>query len=545
MIRRFVFRNDRLLFGNKDVITGKDVLSGMPPQSSLKIYETKYWLSDAWDPMDYGREYDFSRPFLEQFRELMYNVPWQSRSYLEVTDADYCNNIGWSKNCYLCFNCGNLENCAYAISVDSARESFDVTSAKDVELCYENFDLENCYRVFYSNYCIECRDVWFSRDLTGCSNCFGCVNLRGKQYYIFNRPYSKEAYFKELEKLDLGSHAKVRKLAEEAENFWNKFPYRFQRGWRSINVSGDLVYHSKNAHSSYNTYGLEDSKYCQNIWDKVSDSYDLSEVGWCERSYEFSEGGVDGSANVKFSWNCWPAVHDIEYSTNCRSSANLFGCVGLRKKSYCILNRQYSKEDFQSLREKIVRHMDEMPYRDAQGRTYRYGEFFPPEFSPLAYNETIAEEFFPLKREEAEEGGYVWREEKVGKHSITTKAGNLPDNIGYVEEKIKEEVLGCVSCEKAYRIIPMEFDFYKKIGIPLPRSCPSCRYLKRLQYRNPPVFYKGKCRCAGEADRSRIYKNSMEHSHGFNPCLNEFQTSHNSDHMEIVYCEECYQNEIA
>jgi len=71
MIRRMAFRNERLLFRRKDDATGKEIFSGFPPQAPIKVYDREYWWSDAWDSMVYGREYNFSRPFFEQFRDLM------------------------------------------------------------------------------------------------------------------------------------------------------------------------------------------------------------------------------------------------------------------------------------------------------------------------------------------------------------------------------------------------------------------------------------------------------------------------------------------
>ncbi len=54
--------------------------------------------------------------------------------------------------------------------------------------------------------------------------------------------------------------------------------------------------------------------------------------------------------------------------------------------------------------------MDEMPYTDARGRVYKYGEFYPPELSPWSYNETLAQEYFPLTKEEAISLGYRWKD---------------------------------------------------------------------------------------------------------------------------------------
>ena len=63
------------------------------------------------------------------------------------------------------------------------------------------------------------------------------------------------------------------------------------------------------------------------------------------------------------------------------------------KKQYCILNRQYTKEEYEALLPKIKKHMTDMPYVDAKGSKYTTENSSPN--SPFAYNETMAQEYFP------------------------------------------------------------------------------------------------------------------------------------------------------
>lgn len=80
------------------------------------------------------------------------------------------------------------------------------------------------------------------------------------------------------------------------------------------------------------------------------------------------------------------------YCANCFHSSYCFGCVGLRNKSYCILNKQYTKEEYEVLVPQIIKKMQ---------ADDKWGEFFPITMSPFAYNETVAQEYFPLSKEEA------------------------------------------------------------------------------------------------------------------------------------------------
>lgn len=543
-LRRFLFRNARFLFRQKDAITGKEIFSGTPPQAPVKIYEHDYWWSDKWEAMDYGQDYDFSRPFFEQFRELMYAVPWPSRNMKNLVNSDYSDEAGNLKNCYLCFDMGDGEDSAYVVGGPSSKNCFDLTQTVRMELSYEGLGNEDCYQAFFSNYCIQCNNIWFSRDLVGCSNCFGCVNLRNKQYYIFNKPYTKEDYFVELKKFDLGSYKVLSDLRSRVAEFCSKHPHKFMHGTHNTDVSGDLIFHSKNVKFAYFVEDVENSKYCHDMGVGIRECYDYT-IGWerDELMYEVVCSGED-CRSVKFSWDCWPANQDVEYSVKCASSQDIFGCVGLKKKSYCILNKQYPKEDFLALREKIIKHMTAMPYTDKLGRKYVYGEFFPPEFSPFAYNETIAQDFFPLSKEEAEKRDFLWREQEARDVKITVEAKDLPDHIKQTDDSILKETIRCVSCAKPYRIIQMELDFYRNMSLPLPRLCPECRYLERIKFRNSPSFYHRRCQCAGVISEDGKYENKVGHFHLKEPCPNEFDTCYVTNRPEIVYCEVCYQSEV-
>lgn len=544
MIRRFLFRNERNLYRVKDGATGKEIFSGIPEASGITVYDHDYWWSDKWDPIDYGRDYDFSRPFFEQFREFMYKVPWPSRNVQRLINSDFSNNAGDLKNCYLCFNSGEDEDSAYIVNAYKTKNSFDVFVTERAELSYESVEIENCYKTFFSIYCDDSNEVWFSRDLTGCTNCFGCVNLRNKQYYIFNKPYTKEEYFEELKKMRLDTFSGLENARRRSYELWQLYPYKFFHGVQNVNVSGECIHNAKNVFMSYDVEDIEDSKFCHDVSLGVKDSYDFTNWGdKAERMYEVYGSG-EGCRNLKFTIHCWPAVSDVEYSIECHSSSNLFGCVGLKKKSYCIFNKQYSPEEYFVLRDKIIQHMKEMPYSDALGRIYSYGEFFPPEFSPFSYQETIAQDYFLQTKEEVREKGYNWRDIEPRIFPTTRKAKDIPDSIRNVQDSILQDTIECISCGTAYRIIQQELQFLRAQGIPVPRVCVECRYVTRHSLRNPPRYYQRNCMCGGEASENKIYLNQVSHFHNSNHCQNKFLTAFSPSNSAIVYCEECYNAEV-
>ena len=66
--RRFTWRHERPLYHRKCAATAKDVITRFAPEQPFIVYNRDYWWSDAWDQLTSGRDYDFSRPFFQQFR---------------------------------------------------------------------------------------------------------------------------------------------------------------------------------------------------------------------------------------------------------------------------------------------------------------------------------------------------------------------------------------------------------------------------------------------------------------------------------------------
>jgi len=523
-IRRAIFLNHVNLYKKTDDKDGKKIFSTYPEEADIKIYDRDYWLSDNWDPMSYGQDVDFKKSFLEQFKKLKDAVPTYSRSVRGLVNSDYCANASYLKNCYLCFNTNNEENCQYCVSCNYSKDTIDSYASPKVELCYEIYQGKNNFQCFYCSEILDCRNLWFCDECINCSDCFGCFNLRNEKYRIFNKPYTKEEYLKELGKINFGSYSQVQRIKEQFNDFRLKLPRKYMHGIRNNNVSGDYIYFSKNTFNCFEVGECENVRYSQNHAPGVKDSYDYCNWGQnSELVYEACSCG-DNCQNIKFCYECWPAMQDSEYCMACHSCSNCFGCVGLRNKQYCILNKQYAKEEYEKFVLEIKKHMSEMPYKDERGLIYKYGEFFPAEFSPLAYNETMAVEYYPKTKEQAEKEGYLWRDRKSGEYKITVDVKDLPDDIKDVEENILQEVIKCDSCKNAFKLIKAELDFYKRFSIPLPRMCFWCRHMERRKKANPLRLWHRKCMKQG--------------------CTNEFETSYAPERPEIIYCESCYQNEV-
>ena len=409
--RRFAFRNERILYKRPSDKSGKPIFAMYAPESGLKVYEKSEWLSDDWDPTSYGRDYDFSKSFFEQFNNLLHEVPLKNLNIVNGVNSDYTNNITDPKNCYLVFNANKPEDCMYSHGITHSRECIDVSHVGKCELCWGSFWLTSSARTMSSVQCENCVDVRFSKNLRGCTSCFGCVNLVNKSYCFLNEQYTKEAYLEKVASLGLQSFKNFTTWKKKAEAFWLQYPNKYIEGSSNTNVSGNYISRSKNVKNSFLVREGEDLRYCQYAQELPGskDCYDYSI--WGDDSQLVYETHASGSSinNVKFSLFTQEGSRDIEYSMVCSSSSNLFGCVSLKHKEYCILNKQYSKEEYREMVAKIKRQMAEVPYVDSAGRTYYYGEYFPIEMSPVAYNESMAQEYFPLTRVEAARQGYRWK----------------------------------------------------------------------------------------------------------------------------------------
>ncbi len=559
IVRRMSVQNQRALYKRKCDLCGNEMVTFFSPEARDTVYCQKCWWSDNWDPFQYGLEYDFSKPFFAQFRELLDRVPWSALQtvYTTMVNSEYCNIASYLKDCYLMFNSDYSEDCYYGTYVERSKRSFDLYMADYAEICYESNNLEKCYHVFYSSNCNNCIDVYFSRNLRGCSKCFGCVNLSNKQYYIFNEPYSKEEYFRKLKQFDLGSRKTVLELRQQMADFNLKFPRKFAEGFKNLNVSGDYVFNSKNTYLSYEMAESEDCKFCQFLF--IETAKNCQDVtmwgGGLTNSYD-SMGIGGGADQIKFSFDCWANLMNIEYCFDLLvMNSDLFGCSRLKNKKFCILNRQYSEKEYNDLIPKIKKQMDEVPYIDKKGRVYKYGEFFPPEIHSFAYNETIAQEYFPLTKEEAIDQGFRWKDAQDKNYQITISSDQLADNIKEVEDGILGQIIGCEhfgkckdQCSVAFKITPRELEFYRAENIPVPRLCSNCRHYERLRNNNPMRFYHRRCGCEGlqsvKSKAQNSYQNVAQHFHGGDHCPNEFETTYAPERREIIYCEECYQQEI-
>ena len=537
-IRRMAYRNDRTLYKRKCDMCSKDLIASYSKNVPFPVYCRECYYGDGWDPLSFGIEVDINKNFFEQYKELSSKVPRVAVWQINCVNSEYSNNLTDSRNIYLSFSVTKgSENVFYSKNVDSSREIVDCLNViNGGEGLYENIEAQGNYNSQYLFLSRNCIDSYYLIDCANCTNCFLSHNLRNKQFCIRNQQYSREDYFRELEKMNLHDKSSRELLAQEFQDIKLKAIYKFSNVTKSVGSTGNNLLNTKECLSCFDVYNTENSKYLYRTYDN-KDCMDFDYGTASELLYECAIGMLR-DYNTKFSTN-GDSVSNGEYTESCINSSDIFGCIGIRNKKYVILNKEYSADDYYVLRTKIIQNMIENPYKDAQGLIYRYGEFFPIEISPRAYNETFAQELAPLTKEEALEKGYNWSDLGEKNINITIYAQQIPGDIRKVDESILGEVLECIhreqcvhNCSGGFRITKGELQFYQKRNIPLPTKCPNCRYYERLKYILPRKLWHGKCRC-----------DLKDHNHP-GPCLNKFETSYAPDRPEKVYCESCYNKEV-
>ncbi|NUJ97665.1 hypothetical protein HGA92_02650 [Candidatus Gracilibacteria bacterium] len=530
--RRMLHKNDRSLYSTTSALSGEKIITIYNPEKHKKIYSSKEWWSDSWEALDYGRDFDFSQSFFEQYGKLLDDVPkiaMVNDNGVASENIEYCQNVAYSKDCYLTTVAWKLEHSHYSSNMASGKWLLDCFFVMDSENCYECFDSYDLNQCFFLQNSQACRDCYFGYDLTGCENCLFCVSLENKKYHIFNKVYSKEDYEKYVKTFQKNLKENREKMEQNFSDFLKQFPKKNMNLYKTERSFGNNLVNAKNSLFCYNLKNSENCKYWT-FGDTGKNAQDLTVGGELERCYE----GIvpDHSHKACFTIFCW-SCYDVRYSEMCHHCESCFGCVGLKRKKYCILNKQYSKEDYEKLVPKIIEHMSSpQPSPEREGEI-EWGEFFPASLSPFGYNETIAQDYFPInpnnvipakaeiyKNEkipfndsetssEGQRNSFSYIDRKGNTYNSLEEAGkirvfqwspkkdiNIPVGIKILkqnknrnDEEILKNVFKCEKSGRLFRLIADELKFYHRFHLPLPLLHPDERTKKRISLMPPKELF--------------------------------------------------------
>ena len=511
--RRLSFRNERKLYKRKCDFTWKNIISMFSPEKDCKIYEQREWWSDKWNWLDYWKEFKFDKSAFGQFNKLCNSTPYISLLSASSENCEYTHLADNNKNCYLVFMSWENEDVSYWYWLNDCKNSFDISCSSLCEGCYFVDNCQNCNKVFYSINSENCRNSYFLDNCIWCSDCFLCNNLRHKKYCFNNEQLTEAEYGNKLKQVELWNYSNIQNLFKKFLDESMKSIKKFNISKNSEACSWDYLFNSKNCNNCFIVSDCEDCKYMEWVL-KAKNSYDVSAFWkpW-ELLYEVNNVGLN-SFNVKFSSFCY-WLSDSFYCNFCFYSKNLFLCSWLKHKQYCILNKQYSKEEYEILVPRIIEHMKS---------TWEWWEFLPTKLSPFAYNETVSQEYFPLSKEEVLSKGWRWKDDDdyVQNVSKIIPAEKLPNNINDIPDDVLNWAIKCEVTWRPFMLIPQELKFYRENSIPIPHLHPDERHEARMKLRNPRKLYDRQCM----------------------KCSKDIQTTYSPDRQEIVYCEKCYLKEV-
>ena len=519
--RRMVFRNERKLYKRQCDLSGKEIISVYSPEWPYKVYEQGEWWSDRWSPMSYGKIFDFNSTFFEQIHMLSRAVPHPNLLTINNINSPYAQYTGESKNIYMGADVWKCEDAFYSTTIKEVKNCLDLYEVEFAELCSECTLRKNLHTCHWAVRSFDCQNCDFVFNCKQCNNCLFCWWLRNKEYHIYNKPVSREQFMQTRNKL-FETQSNIDKTLQEFSRIFSHWIIKENWNINCEKCVWDDLKDCKDCVMTFDAVGCENCRYCittyhnkncmdTTIFNQESEWTIEGVCGWVKL---YSCGYNYGSLYLSDGWYTW----------GCMNSNNTFWCVGLHShEHHCILNKSYSTQEYETLCGKIVDHMRS---------TGEWGEFFPHELSPFWYNETVANEYFPMTESEVRAKGWNWHTEDTRSFEGTAYTP-LPIReydervVGFetAQKNIDAVLAGTIRCEvtkKPFKIIKQELAFYIENWIPIPTKHPDQRHKERMDLRNPRTLYERTC----------------------SECGKDIVTTYAPERPEKVVCEECYRKLI-
>lgn len=501
----YTFLNDRHLYRRKDSVTNEPLISTMSEFSEGPIIEAKRYKQLMADDfgIEYGRE--ITEDIFKEFRGLYSTIPKASRMiYPWLENAEYASHVWRSSHVYMSFcvfvGCEHIYNsfrvlgeCKYVFS------SINVHNGS--QNIYQSRMVNNSSDVAFSSNIKDSSYITLCRNMSNCSECFLSCNQVNKSYMIWNKQYDKETYMKQKKLImkELAQREKFDKIVELYTSFLEKNLIEPAVNIQNCeNVTGDNMYYSQRCVNAYMWIGNQE---CVNTI--LTGNHESEKMVRIINSVESGQN----CTNVIWSCSFWQETTNVFFviwstaSRNCRYWIDLANCeeclfcISLQNKKYCILNKQYEKEEYFRKKQKIIADLQEKSL---------WWSFIPWSMSTFPYNDTVAYDFFKVQKVVNSD----WTELVIDPHAswvvtlasdkfisdatldmggekipikwrTQTKEVNVPEwtqtiqtkdmpNIHEVSDAILAKAIICKKTWRPFRIIKQEFDYLRKKWLPLP-----------------------------------------------------------------------------
>ncbi len=476
--RRLSFSNLCNLYKRRDSGSWKWVISIYSPDKPYIVYDYNFWNTYSWPVV----ERDVNGDFNENYQYLIENTPIPNAQIFNCENSDYTNQSRNMKNSYMCFWWFIAEDCLYDyLWIYDCVSCVDCDAINNCEFCYDCIKINHCSWLFHSQNCSDCANSQYLINCISCHDCYNCSNMVNKCYCINNKQYSKEEYLNIIKDV-------------KCEDLWDII-YEWCKQGKSENCIWNGIYWCKNAIFCDEVAESKNIKYvveCTGMEDVYDGLWSWSKL--CVETYIWW--------NSYHSWMLYNSRYNREsryllYSDNCN---NCFWCVWLKDKSYCIYNKQYTKEEYNRLVPEII--------GDMIRRGQRW-EYFDPQLSYFWYNETVAMIYYPpLNKHEALKMWYKRSNYEAPLPHVekNVKWEELPKQWCKIIKEKKPEILEkilnyaiiCEVSKRPFRITKQEIDFYVKHNLSLPTKHPDIRHQERQARKDPTIMHLIHCDECGE-----------------------------------------------
>lgn len=474
-------------FFSRSLSNGHSLITCYDPQSIATLLPPEEWhtqrTADAF--LRSSSAIDPQSSFFEQWARFSPTVPRPSLIQDPKNEnSEWTNSCVNSKNEYYSYNEYSSQNCLYCEYGMSDANSCDLTGCDHAEWSYDSTLCYNVSHAFFSERCTESHHLTLCLNCVNCRDCFGSANLKNKQFYFLNEQLSEEEYKRRIAEIDLSDHQILQAWRKRIiQNIWDNAPRKAVTNRNVERATGDENIDSRDVIGVALTA-------CQRTYlsfgnSEIQDSCSITSSIRSERCL-YSQNLEQGYEN-KFSSYCTSCI-DVEYCELLQNCEHCFGCIGLQNKKFCILNTQYSEEEYWNIVDELKTQML---------KRGEYGEFFPYSSFFNAYNTSNGDIFFPLLQAEAEKIGARWFDFHAYQiHQQETQhlhIQELPEKLSEFTDAMLSSFFRCEKSGRLYRIVKPELAWHRQFNVALPRLHPTIRRKQRDLEMYPVEFTWTEC----------------------------------------------------
>ncbi len=472
---------------NKHAESGKPVVSIVHPATGIRVLPDTEWFSK--DFIDRGQSLDLLKPFFDQLHQLVISVPVAATYNYQVPENSIAFISLGDQDSYFVLACRSKRT-LYAMNGYDVEDSAELTLVNNVRESYNVCHSDRVYKCRFVREAYDCIEGTFLFDCRNCEFCFGATNQRNKKYLFFNEQLTREDWEHRVAAIDLTSFA----VREEYEKRFRDlvsnavWPENFNIG--DENSTGDYIYESTNCKDGYFiTRGCKDLDACSYAFNSPSNNCYLSTAIFGSSDCYYGIG-AGNSSQCRFALSILNQCFDTEYCNSCYNCEHCFGCVGLRHKKFCILNKQYTEEEYWKVLDELKRTMLDRG---------EYGEMPPLKLSTQHWKGSGAALVYGATKDEcAKLGALDFEAAADGAEgpeidpALLRSLDTLPDRVEAAEDLVGKPYWDA-AFGRRFTYLKPELDLYQKLGVAPSRKHPTRRIRELYAEMNIAVFENAHC----------------------------------------------------